>query len=322
MRQWWLVVCALTLGACKTAVVEPDAGQRFDAGFDSGLAAEVGANHDGTGSKGDAGWPECPANVLGTGDVAGATLTREGFGCYGGCGPSCKAECLEDTLTTTLTGTHGCTRCIYRVTTCKSHELCRWHDDCYRQCDLRWAEGHAAAPASPPSNPCYLTCDNPVVQASAVCGADWSQLLASSSPSVRDACWDGSFVVLTTLTARSNSGGTAACTVFDDRARPWAPKTGRWSHAASVPSELPRGYSCGGDTDCPDRNQRCDPKAGDYPGINGWGRCVDLSPFPGIDVRPWPAPGTRLVAPGLDGGAQCLLGYDCASSRCDDQRCR
>ncbi len=269
----------------------------------------------------DAGWPDCPATLQGTGELGGATLTREGFGCYGGCGPSCKAECLEDAITTALPNGLGCTRCTYKVTTCKSHALCRWHDDCYRQCDLRWAESHSEAPETPPSNPCYLSCDNPVVHASKRCGADWSQLLASSAPSVRDACWDGSIVIFTTLVAAKHATSAGDCADEDHRPRPWAPNTGAWGDFASRPSTLPRGYSCTDDTDCPDRNQRCDPKAGNYPGLNGWGRCVDLSPSPGVEVREWPAPGTRSVTFGLDAGAGCLFGYDCAGGRCTDQRC-
>lgn len=311
----------VAIAACRAAPVDAvvlpmlvgDAGVVVDAGHamtaDAGTATGVG----------DAGWPQCPANAPGTGDIAGASITREGFGCFGGCGPSCKAECLDDTLTISLAAALGCTQCTYKVTTCKSHEFCRWHDDCYRQCDLRWAASHAEAPKTPPSNPCYLNCDNPVVHASTLCGADWSQLF-SSSGSVRDACWDGSLVVLTTLTSSQHSSST--CGADDVRARPWAPDTGAWGDAAPVPKTLPHGYSCTDDTDCPDRNQRCDPKAGDYPGVNGWGRCIDVTPSRGLDVTPLPAAGTRVVGQSADGGVPCDFGYDCRSGHCEHSRCR
>ena len=260
----------------------------------------------------------CPANLPGTGDTPGTLLTREGFACFGGCGPSCKAECLESTITIAVPEREGCTRCTYRVTTCKSHELCRWHDDCYRQCDLRWALVHPEAPLRPPTNPCYLNCDNPVVQASTRCGADWSQLF-TASPSVRDTCWDGSIVVLSTW---AGAEASSSCETLDERTRPWAPNVGKWASDATTPLGLPRGYSCTHDTDCPDPNQRCDDDEGDYPGLNGWGRCVDLPVAPQRDVTPLPAAGTRLGPLGSTEGTPCWFGYDCASGRCQNHQCR
>lgn len=262
-------------------------------------------------------WPQCPATLSTTGSLAGESLTREGFGCYGACGPSCKAECLHDTLTVALAAKAGCTRCTYRVTTCKSHEWCRWHDDCYRQCDLRWATQHSAAPSRPPSNPCYLACDLPIVRASTLCSADWSQVMAST-PSVRDPCWDNSLVVFTTLT---HVEPTTECLTADDRARPWA-TTGSWSPEVSPPSGLPHEGSCAADSDCPDRNQTCDLEAGNYPGMNGWGRCRDAVPPSTGAVAPLPTPGLRLLTDAAPDGARCLLGYDCASGRCEAFTCR
>ncbi len=282
-------------------LVVPDAGPPFDAGI---IVTR----------------PECPANLPGTGDVAGASITREGFGCFGGCGPSCKAECLTQTVTLALSAGSGCTSCTYDVTVCKSHELCRWHDDCYRQCDLRWAVDHAEEPASPPSNPCYLNCDNPVVKASTLCGADWSQLLASS-PSVKDTCWDGSIVAFTTLAGSRFLETPEQCVITDERTRPWAPNTGAWSGSATTPTTLPHGYSCTNNSDCPDRNQYCNPDEGDYPGVNGWGRCLDTMPSPMLNVTPMSALGTRLVGPGAAIGAACSFGYDCASGRCQALHC-
>ena len=74
--------------------------------------------------------------------------------------------------------------------------------------------------------------------------------------------------------------------------------------------------SCTLDTDCPDRNQVCDPKAGDYPGVNGWGRCVDAVPFVDAGVAPLLPSATFIVDAGADGGAPCALGYECLSGRC------
>jgi hypothetical protein len=254
----------------------------------------------------------CPAQLRDTGEPTGAAIDRDGFGCYGACGPSCKAECLDDTVTVSLPAGDGCATCTYQLKACKSHALCRWHDDCYRQCDLRWDALHAEAPASPPSNPCYLNCDRPVLDASALCGEDWAQLL-TSTPSVRDACWDGSFVLFSTLTHEVQS--TGACSVASDlRARPWAPDVGAWNDYANPPTTLPHGYSCSADTDCPDRNQVCDPDAGDYPGVNGWGRCVDAAPD--ADVTRLPPTALFTVDGGADGGAPCDLGYQCHSGRC------
>ena len=267
------------------------------------------------------GGPGCPLTLPGTGDLTGAALTREGFGCYGGCGPSCKAECLERSVTISLPMATGCTQCSYKVTSCKSHELCRWHDDCYRQCDLRWAKSRAEAPPSPPSNPCYLSCDTVVVHESPFCGADWSQLTAGPAPSVRDVCWDGSIVVFTTLIS-SQRVQTQCRTDEELSSRPWAPQAGGWSGAERGPATLPQGYSCGDDVDCPDQNQRCDPSVGDYPGLNGWGRCVGQMPASAIDVAALKAEGTRLLGSTKGPDAGCWFGYECASGRCQSQRCR
>ncbi len=332
MKCWWPLLVTVMTCACPTTEPTrsdagwPDAGgteaadaslARPDAGLtlldggppDSGLSAP---------DAGPAGVTECPTRLPRTGDHDGAAITREGFGCFGGCGPSCKAECLESAVTVNFASSSGeCVRCTYRVTACKSHEFCRWHDDCYRQCDLRWAAVHAEAPASPPSNPCYLTCDNVVVHASALCGADWSQL-ATNDPVVHDSCWDGSMTVFTQLVQAERDRATCA---NDDRTpRPWAPNFGAWASSETAPATLPLGYSCTNDTDCPDRNQRCDPHAGDYPGVNGWGRCVAAA-APAVDVTPLEATGTQLAHGAAPDGNPCWFGYDCASGHCRQLQC-
>jgi hypothetical protein len=158
-----------------------------------------------------------------------------------------------------------------------------------------------------------------VIDSSVLCGADWAQLLASTG-SVRDACWDGSFVLFSSLTLEVQN--PLACpSVRDLRPRPWAPDVGAWNDFASAPTSLPHGYSCAVDTDCPDRNQVCDPDAGSYPGVNGWGRCVDAVPSPDASVAPLLPTATFTVDGGADAGASCDLGYQCLSGRCLDGRC-
>ena len=267
----------------------------------------------------------CPAQPPGTGEPTGKEIERDLFGCYGACGPSCKAACVDDAVTITRTlapaadGTPRCQTCSYKLTSCKSHEMCRWHDDCYRQCDLRWEAEHTEPAASPPWNPCYLTCDNPVAKASLLCGADWTQI-GKSTPSIADACWDGSFVAFTTLTAQ-HVDATACAPTRDARPRPWSPNAGAWSGTAKPGATLPKEYSCSRDTDCPDRNQRCDPRAGSIWGINGPGLCVDRVPSPGVDVTPLRPPGTFTNDDGAPEGAPCSLGFACRSGVCEAGVC-
>jgi hypothetical protein len=266
-------------------------------------------------------WPDCPKELPDTSSEKGADLTREGLGCYGSCGPECKAECLEDTLVVSLPAPGlGCQECTYRIRACKSHAYCRWHDDCYRQCDLRWAAAHAEPPPGIPNNPCYLSCDEPIATTNPLCGLDWTQAF-TSKPSVRDSCWDGSLVVVSALTSARKS--PAACAAGPDtRPRPFAPNTGSWS-STDVPLPSPtRDFSCTHDTDCADRNQRCDPTAGSFPATNGWGRCVDAADAGAVNVTPIPVKGLELKGAGRPAGAACWLGYQCGSGLCAAQRCR
>lgn len=269
---------------------------------------------------------DCPAQLPHTGEPTGAAIDREQFGCYGACGASCNAPCVEDDVTVThdlapaADGTPRCQTCTYHLKTCKSHSFCRWHDDCYRQCDLRWDAQSASAPANPPWNPCYLSCDNVVAHSSLLCGADWSQVLAGSNPSIADVCWDGSIVAFSNLTAQNTA--TAACgETRDARPRPWAPDEGLWSSAATPPPTLPEGYSCSKDTDCPDRNQRCDIRAGTIWGINGPGLCVNTTPSPAVDVAPLAPPGLWQKNAELAVGSACTLGYECKSGACVNGLC-
>lgn len=261
----------------------------------------------------------CPLRLPATGDPLGVDIERDAFGCYGACGPSCKAECVDSVVAVRWAHDGACVRCEYRVKECKSHAFCRWHDDCYRQCDLRWEAEHTASPASPPSNPCYRTCDNPVLKAAPSCAVDWTQI-GVGGPSVRDACWDGSWVTFSELEG-SSPEPLAAC---DDgspaHAAPWDASHAAWSSDASPTPTLPRGYSCTLDTDCPDRNETCDPDAGDYPGVNGWGRCTDS--HLGVDVTPLVPEGLVIPDAGALSGAPCAFDDMCASGHCAHGVCK
>lgn len=262
-----------------------------DAGESNVLDASMSADADAS---------LCPDRLPDTGDPLGTAIERDAFGCYGACGPSCKADCVDSVVSLWRSDGNTCVRCDYRVKECKSHAFCRWHDDCYRQCDLRWEKDHKEAPATPPSNPCYRTCDNPVVKATPSCAVDWTQI-GVGPPSVRDACWDGSWVTFSELATTSVSESAATC--GDDasvRPAPWDPRTAKWSSDKAPPATLPQGYSCTHDTDCPDRNEICDPHAGDYPGVNGTGRCEDAGL--GVDVAPRVPEGLVLPDASVDAG--------------------
>lgn len=268
----------------------------------------------------------CPAQLPHTGEPTGKPLDREGFGCFGACGPSCNAECTAEDVTVTRTlapaadGTPRCQTCTYKLTSCKSHAFCRWHDDCYRQCDLRWDAQSAAAPPTSPWNPCYLTCDNVVAHSSLVCGADWSQL-GADVPSVSDACWDGSLSAFSSLTAQHVSA-TQCGPTRDARPRPFASSHAAWASTATPPGAPPEGYSCTFDTDCPDRNQRCDIFAGSIWSVNGPGLCVERHPSPGIDVTPMLPPGTWKQGEALAAGEACAVGWECRSGVCESGACK
>jgi hypothetical protein len=224
----------------------------------------------------------CPTQFPGTDEASGATVSAVPFPCYGACGPSCKAECVESVAELSLVNEDGsCVSCKYSVSTCKSHAVCLWHDDCYRQCDVRWVSEQSNVPPDTLSNGCYRNCDNPVAKDQPLCSLDWAQQ-ATNQPSVKPDCWDGARVAFSKLleSARLEQNCPATTSLSD----PW-PSGARAYTGGPAPDALPSGLSCSRDTDCPDRNQRCDSAAGDYPGVNGWGRCVGKVPFPGIDTR-------------------------------------
>lgn len=298
----------------------------FDAGTSSDMDAvplEDAATNDAAptddASAPDAATSPCPARLPATGDPLGTAIERDAFGCYGACGPSCKAECVDSVVSVRWPHDGACVRCDYRVKECKSHAFCRWHDDCYRQCDLRWEVEHTESPASPPSNPCYRTCDNPVLKAAPSCAVDWTQI-GVGGPSVRDACWDGSWVTFSELEG-SSPEPLAACTDESPaHTAPWDTSHAAWSSDESLPATLPRGYSCTIDTDCPDRNETCDPDAGDYPGVNGWGRCTDS--HLGVDVTPLVPEGLVIPDAGAVSGAPCAFDDMCASGHCSHGVCK
>ena len=289
-------------------------------------ALEVDAGDTGW-SVQDAGPPpfSCPPRLPHSDDPLGTAIERDAFGCFGACGPSCKAECLDSFFSTwtDLGASDGgvqCARCDYVVKECKSHAFCRWHDDCYRQCDLRWDAVQAAAPATPPDNPCYRNCDNPVVSAVPLCAVDWTQI-GVDGPYVRDACWDGTWVVFSTLAAGPAVEAGACAQDHSSHAVPWDSTTAAWDSTDTPPATLPEGYSCTVDTDCPDRNQDCAPDAGDYDGVNGWGRCENIVPFPDVEVAPLIPEGLQIPDAGLQEGAPCGLDYQCAEGHCAHGSC-
>ena len=58
-----------------------------------------------------------------------------------------------------------------------------------------------------------------------------------------------------------------------------------------------------------------------FPGVNGWGRCVDVAPPPGIPVDVLPPPGTHLRQGDLPIGEVCAFDYQCLSGRCTKGVC-
>lgn len=181
-------------------------------------------------------------------------------------------------------------------------------------------EAHAERPPTPPSNPCYLSCDYPVATTHLLCGADWAQQF-SSAPEVKDSCWDGSIITSTQLVAQTLTENACPLTT-ERRPRPFAPNQGTLSASDQPPATITKGFSCTDDTDCADRNQWCDPKAGDSPATNGWGRCVngrDAGPF---DITPVPANGLSLKSVLLQSDAGCWFGFECQSGQCSVRHCR
>jgi hypothetical protein len=264
--------------------------------------------------------PQCPENIPDTGDLEGLHITRESFGCYGACGPACESECDEGReFVYEVQGDGQCSLCTYVVSACKSHDFCRWHDDCYRQCDHRWAALHEEEPENAPNNPCYRNCDLPVLTATVGCGADWAQLDAGE-PQIDPECWDGSFVVYSKLLSSDVVAG--ACTASTESSpRPFFGQVDLWDDESVPPEAMPQGYSCSNDEDCPDRNQYCELDTTEPGGINGPGRCYDIEPSPGVDLSPLETAGLRSGTDWLPDGEPCVFGFDCQGGHCVDGNC-
>jgi hypothetical protein len=168
----------------------------------------------------------CPPSLPGTDigidappDAAGNV--DQGFSCYGACGPSCDSPNFSETgpKGETLIGiTVGNVNCWYNAKTYKSAEGCRWHDDCYRQCDISWPTNAKARWA------CTKDCDALVANNGLMkCGADysntapfdvvvtntndsngrpwsgrkgfgWTDLGRGGLGDIRPACWDGTAI--------------------------------------------------------------------------------------------------------------------------------
>ena len=265
--------------------------------------------------------PSCPSEIPNTGELDGFGITRKGFGCYGACGPACETECEAPIeFVYSVQGTEQCARCTYTVLSCKSHEFCRWHDDCYRQCSRRWEALHEEDPPSAPNNACYRNCDLPVAETSYACGIDWAQLFEAEEPDIGPECWDGSFVVFSKLVEEELVDGICEGS-SDNATRPFAGQAFTWDSSIDPPTELTQDESCGMDEHCPDRNQYCELDIAEPVGLNGPGRCWDLEPSPMIDVRPLEAVGTREASQISPIGALCLFGFDCWSGWCVDGVC-
>ena len=66
-----------------------------------------------------------------------------GYLCYGACGASCNATCNDVPSVSrvyrvkfTNNEKSSCRRCTYTRKMCRSHMVCRTHDDCYRKADI------------------------------------------------------------------------------------------------------------------------------------------------------------------------------------------
>jgi hypothetical protein len=121
----------------------------------------------------------------------------------------------------------------------------------------------------------------------------------------------------------SATATSAACPVINElRPRPFSPNQGAWSSSDQPPATVTRGFSCTDDTDCVDRNQWCDPKAGDYPATNGWGRCVDGRDAGPFDTTQLPNLGLSVTSVFLGADAGCSFGFECMTGECASGRCR
>jgi hypothetical protein len=306
-----ILVSSLSTLACSPRSASPVYGN---------TAVPDPSNGDPVAADGGVGLFSCPLQLRFTSEPTGQGIDPTGFGCFGGCGPSCMAECQESSISrsrdvVTDTGVTACVTCRYQLLECKSHAFCRWHDDCYLQCDLRWADQRGGAPPDIPLNGCYRSCDVPALQDARGCAVDWAQV-ADPSVTMDDACWDGSYVPFTRLTVGPVVTEGSCPPADEGHARPWDPLVAGWDDARRPPGTLPRGASCTEDTDCPDRNQHCDRGRPDLPRLNGPGTCVDTFPSPRVNVAPLVPPG--LVVPDRKKGAGegCALDDQCQSGRC------
>lgn len=283
------------------------------------LHTEVPAPVQGTPATGGGVDPlSCPLQAPGTSEPTGDAIDSTGFGCFGACGPSCMAECDNRLLHTARdvvdpAGNPRCVRCSYQLLECRSHAYCRWHDDCYRQCDLRWSSTREGDPPGIPFNACYRACDGPALHGGRTCAVDWAQV-TDPSVQLRDDCWDGSSVAFTRLVDAPAVTDGPCPGDGDHPGAPWDPSTAAWHRPDAPPATLPHHSSCEEDTDCPDRNQRCDTGSAHLPGTGGRGKCVDARSS--VDVSPLVPPG--LLGPGLlrEDGAACALDHQCAGGVC------
>lgn len=78
----------------------------------------------------------------------------QGFGCFLSCGRSC--ECINRVNGKTTTTVEEFL-CDWETVTCNTHPFCRWHDTCYRNCDITFPgkidDGNFSRSL------CYLSCD-------------------------------------------------------------------------------------------------------------------------------------------------------------------
>ncbi|MGQ0507377.1 MAG: hypothetical protein ACT4TC_18885 [Myxococcaceae bacterium] len=205
--------------------------------------------------------PQCPAQLPGTDEGTGAPGDPD-FGCFGACGPSCNAVCTESTVELRLAGTDAsgastCTVCGYRVKTCKSHAFCRWHDDCYRQCDIAWRTNKPGEPVpSTGYNLCYFGCDAKLITR---CSPDWTNLSVVGSPgTLSPECWDGSVVRFSAALSTETSPGTCAEST-STRSCSWPADDAKWPvDAPPAPNALPQATPCWSTANCPDPNSTCD----------------------------------------------------------------
>lgn len=269
---------------------------------------------------------DCAATLPGSSEPTGAALDPWLFGCFGACGPSCRAECVSQRVerhqrATLEDGGVACVQCAYTLLTCKSHAACRWHDDCYRQCDARFAEEESGEPAYIPLNRCYSACDGPARDTGGLCSADWTQI-GDSTPALSDRCWDGSVILFTRLDAPAavqpgecptEPPALPALSFSDGTAR------AQQGQVVTLPEGPTRGSSCLLDADCPDRNQVCTLRAFPPGAV-----CADRprGAERNVDVTPLVPPGLHTPDNPRQTGLACVVDGQCASRRCAGGVCR